>query len=165
MILNSSPLQKFFMFSLATVIFLLTAEVFATSLVGKKAPDFTLNKLKGGKVTLAKLRQQGYVMLIFWAPECVYCFSHIKEFNQVQKKHKTKLILAAINFNGEHDSEVKEYIENYSPKYLFLLGRLKSIDVATSYKVMGSPTIVLISPKGKVLSYGHKIPKLSQWIK
>ena len=49
-------------------------------------------------------------------------------------------------------------------QYLVLADRLNNIDVAEAYKVIGSPTIVMVAPDGKILSYGHKIPDMAKWI-
>ena len=46
-----------------------------------------------------------------------------------------------------------------------LADQVKNIDVASDYKVIGSPTIVLIAPDRKILYYGHKVPEISNWIK
>ena len=133
---------------------------------GQTAPEFTLKKLTGGKTSLAELRKNGHVMLIFWEPNCVYCFSHINEFNELHEKYQNKgLTLAAINFLGEYDEDVADYVKNNNVKYMMLSDRLNNIDVAEAYHVIGSPTIVLIAPDGKVVFYGYTIPDVTKWIK
>jgi len=132
---------------------------------GQTAPDFTLKKLGGGKISLAEMRKNGHVMLIFWEPNCVYCFSHIKDFNALHEKYQNKgLTLAAINFLGEYDEDVAEYVKNNNVKYMMLSDRLNNIDVAEAYHVIGSPTIVVIAPDGKVVSYGYTLPDVTRWI-
>ena len=132
---------------------------------GDQAPEFTLIKLDKKAVSLQSLRTTGYVMLVFWETQCVYCYSHIKDFNNLQKKYQGKLTIAAINFLGEYPEEIREYANDNKVEYLLLTERLKNIDVAESYKVVGSPTIVLIGPDGKIVSYGYEIPNVSLWIK
>jgi cytochrome c biogenesis protein CcmG/thiol:disulfide interchange protein DsbE len=133
---------------------------------GQIAPDFTLKKLTGGKTSLAELRKNGHVMLIFWEPNCVYCYSHIQDFNALHEKYLNKgLTVAAINFLGEYDEEIAEYVKDNNVKYLMLSDRLNNIDVAEAYRVVGSPTIVVIAPDGKVVFYGYKIPDVIQWVK
>ena len=132
---------------------------------GSLAPEFTLIALNKTPVSLSSLRAKGHVMLIFWETQCVYCFAHIKEFNALQKKYQGKLTIAGINFLGEYPREIQEYATDNQVEYLLLADRLKNIDVAEAYQVIGSPTIVLIAPDGKILSYGYQIPDVSQWIK
>jgi len=133
---------------------------------GTQAPSFTLGSLDGNQVSLKSLRAKGHVMLVFWTTECVYCFMHIGELNELQSKYQDKgFTIAAINFAGEHEQEVREYVSDNGLKYLTLTDRLKNIDVAQAYKVIGTPTIVLIAPDGKILSYGYSIPDLKKWLK
>ena len=132
---------------------------------GSLAPEFTLVALNNTPVSLSSLRAKGHVMLIFWETQCVYCFAHIKDFNALQKKYQGKLTLAGINFLGEYPREIQEYATDNQVEYLLLTDRLKNIDVAEAYQVIGSPTIVLIAPDGKILTYGYQIPDVGQWIK
>jgi len=132
---------------------------------GEPAPGFSLKSLGGEQITLKSLLAKGHVMLVFWETQCVYCYAHIKDFNALQKQYQNKgLTIAAINFLGEYESEVQEYVIDNDVQYLVLADRLNNIDVAEAYKVIGSPTIVMISPDGKILSYGHKIPNVAKWI-
>lgn len=132
---------------------------------GQTAPEFSVKKLGGGQTSLAELRKKGHVMLIFWEPNCVYCYSHIKDFNALHEKYLNKgLTVAAINFLGEYDEEIADYVKSNEVKYLVLSDRLNNIDVAEAYHVVGSPTIVVIAPDGKVVYYGYKIPDVTQWV-
>ena len=133
--------------------------------VGNTAPGFALKDLAGTVHSLSALRKKGHVFLVFWAVECVYCYAHIKEFNRAHEQFKDKLTVAAINIAGEYPLEVNEYVNDNKLKYLVLSERLKNLDVAENYHVLGTPTLVLISPQGKVLYYGHRMPDLTQCIK
>lgn len=133
--------------------------------VGNTAPGFELKSLDDVPVSLASLRSKGHVLLVFWAVECVYCYAHIKEFNHAHEKYAGQLMLAAINVAGEYKPEVEEYVKDNKLKYLILSDRLNNLDVAELYNVRGTPTLVLVSPEGKVLFYGHRMPDLKQWLK
>ena len=133
--------------------------------VGNTAPEFKLKTLDGTEHSLSSLRKKGHVLLVFWAAECVYCYAHIKEFNRAHEQFKDKLTIAAINVGGEYPVEVAEYVKDNKLKYLILSERLNNLDVGESYHVLGTPTLVLVSPQGKVLFYGHRVPDLTQWLK
>ena len=115
-------------------------------------------------MALAELRKRGHVLLIFWETECVYCYLHIKDLNALQAKYKEKLTIVAVNFLGQHVNDIRDYRDSNGVEYLMLGDSLKSIDVAQAYRVIGSPTIVLISPEGKILAYAHDTPDVSQWL-
>jgi len=136
----------------------------ATLKPGDIAPEFSLPSLEKKTVSLTGLRAKGHVMLVFWETQCVYCYSHINDFNALQKKYPKALTIAGINFLGEYPEDIQEYATDNNVKYLLLADRLNNIDVAEAYKVIGSPTIVLIAPEGKILFYGHNIPDVSRWI-
>lgn len=134
--------------------------------VGQQAPGFTLKALDNQQYSLNQLTNQGHVLLVFWATECVYCYAHIADFKKIHHQYEGKgLTLAAINIGGEYDVEVKEYVTDNELNYLVLSDRLNNLDVAESYRVFGTPTMVLVSPEGKILYRGHKIPELDKWIK
>ena len=133
--------------------------------VGNTAPEFKLKTLAGTTHSLSSLRKKGHVLLAFWAVECVYCYAHIKEFNHAHERFKGKLTIAAINIGGEYPVEVSEYVNDNGLKYLVLSERLNNLDVGESYHVLGTPTLVLVSPKGQVLFYGHRMPDLKKWLK
>ncbi|MGD8785087.1 MAG: TlpA disulfide reductase family protein [Thioalkalispiraceae bacterium] len=151
---------------LAAIIFSLTSLTAHGSglKTGDKAPEFQLHNLKGQMITLSGLLKKGHVMLVFWEPNCVYCFAHIEDFNALQEQYKKDLTITGVNFLGEYREDVQAYANDNNVKYMLLADRLNNIDVAEAYKVIGSPTIVVISPEGKILSYGYKLPKLSQWL-
>ena len=132
--------------------------------VGNTAPEFKLKSLDGNLHSLTELRKKGHVLLVFWAVDCVYCYAHINKFNQAHDEFQDKLTIAAINIGGEYPVEVAEYVKDNKLKYLVLSERLNNLDVGESYHVLGTPTLVLISPQGKVLFYGHSVPDLTQWL-
>lgn len=132
--------------------------------VGNTAPEFKLKSLDKTEYSLSGLRKKGHVLLVFWAVECVYCYAHIKEFNRIHDQFKGKLKIAAINVGGEYPIEVAEYVKDNKLKYLVLTERLNNLDVGENYHVLGTPTLVVVSPQGKVLFYGHRVPDLSQWL-
>lgn len=134
--------------------------------VGNTAPEFKLKGLDKKTYSLSKLRKKGHVLLVFLAVECVYCYAHIKEFNQAHDQFKDKLTIAAINIGGEYSNEVIEYVKDNKLKYLILNERLNNLDVGENYHVLSTPTLVLVSPLGKILFYGHsvRVPDLMQWL-
>ena len=134
--------------------------------VGDTGADFKLKSLSGKTVTLAELKKKGHVLLIFWATECVYCYSHIGELNKLHEKYLNKgLTVAAINIGGEYEVEVRDYVKDNGVKYLVLANRLDNLDAAEAYRAVGTPTLVMIAPDGKIVFYGHNPPDVSKWVK
>lgn len=133
---------------------------------GQQAPEFNLKSLAGKSYTLAALRKKGHVLLVFWAVDCVYCYAEVKYLNAMQKKYNNKgLTIAAINIGAEYNDDVAEYVKDNNIKYLILANRLDNLDVGEAYHSVVTPTIVLVSPQGKVVFYGHSLPDISKYIK
>ena len=134
--------------------------------VGQIAPEFKLKSLDGKTHTLASLRKKGHVMLIFWAVECVYCYAEIPDLNAMHAKYANKgLTIAAINIGAEYNDDVAEYVKDNNIKYLILSNRLDNLDAAEAYHSVVTPTTVLVDPNGKIVFYGHSVPKLSKFLK
>jgi len=151
-------------FIIALCLFLSQAQAAIGYKVGNTAPEFKLKSLDGAAHSLTQLRKQGHVLVVFWAVECVYCYAHIKEFKHAQEKFKGKLTIAAINIGGEYPPEVAEYVKDNELKYLVLAERLNNLDVAESYHARVTPTLVLVSPEGKILFHGYRMPDLKKWL-
>lgn len=132
---------------------------------GDIAPGFELKALNGDAHSLASLKTRGHVLLVFWATECVYCYAHVGDFKKIHQQYSSKgLTLAAINIGGEYDMEVEEYVKDNQLNYLVLSDRLNNLDVAEAYHVVGTPTLVLVSPEGRIVFRGHNIPDLTKWL-
>ena len=135
--------------------------------IGQTAPGFSLKTMTGDTVTLKGLTRKGPVMLVFYETQCVYCYSHIGEFNALHDKYHSKgLSIVAINYVGEYIADVKAYARDNGLKYTIITDKLTSIDVAEAYHVVGSPTIVVVDSNGKIVFYGYSLPPdISKWLK
>lgn len=134
--------------------------------VGMTAPGFSLKNMAGDTVTLKGLTQKGHVMLVFYETQCIYCYTHIADFNALHDKYNGKgLSIVAINYIGEMIPDVKSYAKDNGLKYTVIVDKLPSIDVAEAYHVVGSPTIILIAPDGKIVFHGYTIPDVTKWVK
>ena len=163
MIPNFGPPHALFILLLLLA---LPVQAEVTSKLGQTAPGFSLKTITGSTVTLKDLSRKGPVMLVFYETQCVYCYTHINEFNALHDKYQDKgLSIVAIDYVGELIADVKDYAKNNGLKYTVITDKLTSIDVAEAYHVVGSPTIVVVDSKGKIVFYGYTIPDITQWLK
>lgn len=159
-------MKKYFLMSLLFFTIAMSARAGGLPRPGDVAPDFTLQTLAGGPFTLSESLKRGHVMLIFYETQCVYCYSHINDFKALHQKYNGRgLSMLAVNYIGESHSTVREYARDNELNYGIALDYLNAIDVAEAYKVVGSPTIVLIAPDGKIASYGYTLPDVAKWVK
>lgn len=134
--------------------------------LGTTAPDFTLHALDGTLHSLHGLRQNGYVLLVFWSTHCPFCQALIPDFKAIDERYKHKgLTLAAINIGYENAADVRAYATDHDLNYLILDDDARKSGLIKAYGIIGTPTIVLVSPRGIIRYYGHHLPDLSQYLK
>ena len=127
--------------------------------VGETAPDFSLTDLNKKVYTLKGLRSKGHVLLVFWSTRCHVCHAMIPQFKKIDAQYKGKgLTFVAINVGFEDRDDVDDYVFEYKLKYLVLNDDDKKAQIAQDYRLIGTPTIELIAPNGKVLYRGYTIP-------
>jgi peroxiredoxin len=128
--------------------------------VGQQAPGFDLKDLDGNPVSLQQLTSKGHVMLVFWSTRCHFCHAMIPDFKAVHEKYRPKgLTLAAVNVGYEVQEDVEAYALQYDLNYLVLNDDDKKEYLAEAYQLVGTPTIEVISPQGKVVYRGHFLPR------
>lgn len=131
--------------------------------VGQTAPDFTLTDLQNNPHSLESLRKKGHVLLVFWSTKCHICHAMIPRFKEIHAKYTGKgLTLAAINVGYEYKDDVDDYAFEYMLDYLILNEDDKKAQLGADYRLVGTPTILLVAPDGTVKYNGHSIPDLDK---
>ena len=154
------------LFTLLSWMSVLTAAPIVGPGVGQTAPDFTLPDMKKKPQQLSKLLQKGHVLLIFWSTRCPVCRKLTPEFKAIQTKYKDKgLTVVAVNVGNENHDEIDDYVFQHALNYMVLNDDDKKAYVARQYRLIGTPTLKLVAPDGKILWHGHGLPDLSTWFK
>jgi thiol-disulfide isomerase/thioredoxin len=73
------------------------------------APDFTLQKLDGGTVTLSEFKGKKPVVVDFWASGCPNCRRDMPNLNRFYEKYKDKVEIIGVNLQ-ENENTVKDFI-------------------------------------------------------
>lgn len=126
---------------------------YATQLVkaGDIAPDIKLNTADGKTFRLSKLRGK-YVVLDFWASWCPDCRKDIPDVLRMYHEFRSKGIeFVGVSFDTD-PSKWKSAIAKYGLDYpqVSELKRMRESEVAGRYGVKWIPSMVLVSPEGKV---------------
>jgi len=74
-----------------------------------KAPDFMLQKLGGGTVTLSEFKGKKPVVVDFWASWCPNCRRDMPNLNSFYEKYKDKIEVIGVNLQ-ENENTVKDFI-------------------------------------------------------
>jgi len=112
---------------------------------GEPAPDFQLQSLDGGSVSLSELRGSP-VMLNFWATWCPPCRSEMPYLQQIYEEWSGKgLILLAIDI-GESPAKVRQFMQSNNLSLPVLLD-IREV-VTREYNVIAYPTTFFIDKDG-----------------
>ena len=116
-------------------------------LVGKRAPEFTLQDLSGKEIAASSF--QGKPVLVnFWATWCAPCREQMPKIEEAQQAFADKgLVVLAIN-DGESADTARKYIDEHKYTFRVLLDRDKS--AAGKFSVSGIPALFLIDRDGNV---------------
>lgn len=119
----------------------------AMALVGKPAPDFTLDNLAGEKVTLSKLKGD-VVVLDFWATWCGPCVQSMPGLQKLAKETESDGVkVFAVNLM-EDKPTVEEFLKSHNLTLKALLDTEGK--VAEEYKAQAIPQTVVIGKDGVV---------------
>jgi len=80
-----------------------------TALQKNLAPDFTLQKLGGGTITLSEFKGKKPVVVDFWASWCPNCRRDMPNLNRFYEKYKDKVEVIGVNLQ-ENENTVKDFI-------------------------------------------------------
>ncbi len=117
-------------------------------LLGKLAPQFTLELLDGGTLDLAVHNGKNVVILDFWATWCGPCRQAMPIITRVAEEYRSKdVVLYAVNVR-ETPGAIRAFLDSLGLKPLVALD--KDGRVADRYAVQGIPTTVIVGKDGTV---------------
>ena len=118
---------------------------------GFSAPDFTLDLLDGGQVTLSDLRGKA-VLINFWATWCPPCRAEMPAIERVYRSHKDLgLEVLAVNTTNQDDqAAAAAFVEELELTFPVPLDRTGA--VSASYNLRGLPSTYFIDRQGVIRS-------------
>lgn len=121
----------------------------AAPVPGHPAPDFTLETLDGGSLSLSDFRGKP-VLVNFWATWCGPCRAEFPDFQEASVDNADNLVIIGINNTATDQlSEVPKFVEEMGVTFPIVLD--KTGDVARAYQIFGLPTSVFINSEGEVV--------------
>lgn len=119
-----------------------------TGLAVEYAPDFTLDKLGGGTISLADYRGVKPVVLDFWASWCPNCRRDMPRLNKMYEEFGDEVEVVGVNLH-EQIGVAQQYITEASITFPIALD--KNGKVSNSYGIQYTNTHVLINKAGEVV--------------
>ena len=119
---------------------------------GKLAPEATIERLDGTRVTLSSLRGK-VVVLDFWATWCPPCVEEMPELVKVGQDYASQgvVLLALSEDDGDTKAIVREYMQARLPD-LAPFAALSNLDAEAAYGVKALPTLFIIDRQGKLVA-------------
>jgi thiol-disulfide isomerase/thioredoxin len=123
----------------------------ATELIGKEAPELTLQTLTGETLKLADFRGK-IVLLDFWATWCGPCRTQMPALSKLHEALKDQGVeLLGVNDDAT-PQQASEFLNDGGYNWVNLYDG-KEKEARTKFKVIAIPTLVLIDPKGIIVDY------------
>lgn len=113
------------------------------------APNFTLQKLGGGTITLAEYKDKKPVIVNFWASWCPNCRRNLPEMNILYHKYRDRIEVIAVNLQ-ESEQTIRDYLRSESDRFLFPIALDPDATVTNQYGVRGTNVHFLIRKDGVV---------------
>lgn len=118
---------------------------------GFSAPDFTLETLDGGQMTLSDLRGQ-VVLVNFWASWCPPCRAEMPAIERVYRSYKDLgLEVLAVNTTNQDDvASAAAFVQELGLSFPIPLDHTGA--VSASYNLRGLPSSYFIDEQGVIRS-------------
>jgi cytochrome c biogenesis protein CcmG/thiol:disulfide interchange protein DsbE len=121
---------------------------FTHPLVGKSAPDFTLDMLDARSVHSADLSKGKKVIFFFWATWCPHCREQMKALNEEKSRLAKEGVVVLLVDIGEDSGKVQRFMK--AGKYDFPVFLDVDSSVAETYQVFGVPSLFFVGQDGKI---------------
>ena len=118
---------------------------------GFAAPDFTLDTLEGGQLTLSELRGHP-VVLNLWASWCLPCRSEMPAIEKAYQRYKDSgLRVIGLNMTSQDsESNAKAFVQELGLTFPIVLDRDGS--ARARYQLLGLPSTYFIDRQGIIRS-------------
>lgn len=118
---------------------------------GFTAPDFTLDLLDGGQLTLSELRGHP-VVLNLWASWCLPCRSEMPAIEKIYQRYKdVGLIVIGLNMTSQDsEADVSAFVQELGLTFPIVLDRDGSVQ--SLYQLLGLPSTYFIDQQGIIRS-------------
>ncbi len=113
------------------------------------APDFTLETVSGGKLTLSEYAGK-VIILDFWATWCGPCRMGIPEFVKMYSEYRDKgFVMIGVNLDKGGEDKVRSFAKKMGINYPMVFGGQQTV---SSYGgIRGIPTAFIIDRKGNIV--------------
>ena len=112
--------------------------------VGKKAPDFTINTVRGDEFTLSKMDKE-YTLIVFWATWCSHCTVALPRLATAESIFKeADMDILAVSLDSD-TTELQAYLDKHAlPWNIICEYQAWDGNIAIDYAVYATPTMIIV---------------------
>lgn len=129
------------------------ADIWVSASVGKIAPDFTMQTIKGDSLTLSKIKAS-YTLLFFWSPGCGHCANaadHMRKFFDTTDDYDIAVVSV---FTKESKTDWESFITEHGIKNLshHVWDAKNETNYRNTYYMVSTPVMYLLDAQKKILA-------------
>jgi peroxiredoxin len=116
--------------------------------IGHDAPLFTLPLASGASLSLADTLQKGPAVLAFFkvsCPVCQFTFPFLERIHQAYGNER----ISVLGLSQDNSRDTRQFCQEYGLTFPMLIDQ-EGYPASNQYGLTNVPTVILISPEGKV---------------
>jgi peroxiredoxin len=117
--------------------------------VGDLAPDFELERVAGGTLTLSSLRGKT-VILDFWDTWCPPCRKALPDLQELSEKYADDLVVVGLAMAQEGEDKVRSFVRERGLTFEMVLFDQDPALIQAFGGIQSIPTTFLIDPEGVI---------------
>ena len=147
---------------------LAAVKLISPTLIGKKAPDFTVQAADGKAISLNSI-QSPYTVLFFWAPNCTHCQQSIPQLTKFYDAYKSKgvEVFAVCTKVNEQEKNCWEYLDkNNLTNWINASDKMGgSSSIHTQYNLKTTPKIYVLNKDKTIIAKDIGVEHLEEVMK
>lgn len=116
---------------------------------GRAAPEFTLEKMDGGKFNLREALSRGPVLAVFFKISCPVCQFALPYVERLHKAYAGKKV-AIVGVSQNTKADTAKFMREYQLTLPVLLDDIGSYPVSNAYGLTNVPTFFWIEGDGEI---------------
>lgn len=123
------------------------ADALRPNLIGKKAPDFTVEDVFKRNFSLHNLKAKTAIVIVFWEPECSHCQVAVPKIDSAYRAHRDKGVEIVGFMTQGNGPKWVEYIEKHKlAGWHHVWDPYRKSNFDKNYDIYSTPVIYILKP-------------------
>ncbi len=139
------------------------------AMLGKQAPNTRFTMLEDGEYVSIRSFYGKTTVLVFWATWCSNSKAFMKDFSQFTREHqRSDVKYLAVSIDDPQDKQTLQnmvYLQGLDTMDHAYSGNAELDEAFLTFRLIAVPTIIILSPDGKVKDMGNSMSVVERNIK